>query len=239
MRISVRAVAVAASVLICGGVNGHAADRQNLIRFGAAYVAPTGELTTDGFFVEDVDPATRLEFMGDLVIEPTEAVGLWISYERRFGHLIGLDATLLGADHDVDGTLSGTISLIDNGNNEVLQQESFQATEDLADLQITPLMVGANFHVLRDGAVDLYLGPFLAYVFYGDLDFGFESIPIDDDVGFGAVVGVDVPLGKGGWVFSGAIRYLTTDAQPSESGPDSMALDVDPWIVQVGAGYRF
>jgi hypothetical protein len=122
-------------------------------------------------------------------------VGFWLGYERRFGHLVGLDATLLGADHDVDGTLSGTISLIDNGTNEILQQESFQDTETLADIRITPLMVGVNFHVLRDGPVDLYVGPFLAYVIYGDFDFGYESIPIDDDVGFGAVVGVDAPLG--------------------------------------------
>jgi outer membrane protein W len=58
MKTSVRAMAVAAavSILFCGGMNGHAADRQNLFRFGAAYVVPTGDFTTDGFFVEDVDP---------------------------------------------------------------------------------------------------------------------------------------------------------------------------------------
>jgi len=233
------ATTAAVSILALGVTVGHAADPKNVIRFGVAYVAPTGDLTTDGFYVEDVDPNTRLEFQGDLLIEPTEALGFWVGYERRFSRLFGLEATVLSANHDVDGTLTGTLYLIDNGTNEILEQMSFQGTETVAEIRVTPLMIGADFHVLGQAKVDLYLGPFVAFVTYGDLDIDGESIPIDDETAYGALVGVDVPVSKGGWSFSAVVRYLKTEAQPSESGPDSMALDVDPWIVQAGAGYKF
>jgi len=215
-----------------------APDRPNVVRGGLAYVVPTGDLTTDGFFVAPVDPDTRIEFSGDLILEPQEQLGGWVEYERRFTDRIGLDVALLATGHDVDGTLRGTLRLIDNATNDILEETPVAETEKVADIDFTPLFVGANFHLTPGRSFDVYLGPFVAWVTYGDLELGDESISIDDDFGLGAVVGIDLPVGRGRWNFSGALRYLQTEADPG-SGPDDRPLDVNPWIVQAGVGYRF
>lgn len=217
-----------------------AADEKNRFRFGAVFASPTGDLTVDGFFVEDVDPDTRLEFQGSLGIEADGALGYWLAYERLFTERVGMEVTLLGSDHDVDGTLDGTLFLIDNPTGTILEQEALRETERIGDIAIMPLTIGANFHLTPRRPFDLYAGPFAAFVSYDDLELiGEESIAIDDDVAFGAVVGIDVPFGGGSWYFSGAARYLSTEADPKGSGPDDHPLDVNPWFVQVGVGRRF
>lgn len=237
-----RCAAVMAVLVVCG-VIGHApalaGDGRNLVRFGAAWVNPTGDLTVDGFYVEDVDPGTRLEFQGDLKLEPDSAVGFWLGYERLFTDTIGLEVGVLYSSPDVKGTLDGTLYLIDNGTNAVIEQMDVVVTEDITDIDFTPVTVGANFHLTSGSDVDLYLGPFAAWVMYGDLTIDTESVGIDDEFTWGAVVGVDVPLGARGWAFSGALRYMKASAEPEGSGPDDYPLDVDPWIVTVGAAKRF
>jgi len=213
------------------------AERASLVRFGGAYVVPTGDATTDGFFVEDLGDGTRLEFQGDLTIEPTEAVGLFLSYEYRLSPLLGVEAALMSANHDVDGTLDGTLRLIDNSDNSVLEEVSFSETATVGDISVMPLTVGLNVHLLGDGAVDLYAGAMAGYVFFGDLELDLDgedaSASIDDDFTFGAVAGLDFSLGER-WILGGAVRYLSVSA---ESEGDS--LPVDPWVVQLHAGVRF
>jgi outer membrane protein W len=192
----------------------------------------------NGSFVEPIDPSTRIEFAGDLILEPQEELGLWLEYERRFGARIGLDVALLQSGHDVDGTVKGTLMLVDNMTDDVLEMTQVSETEKIGEIDFTPLFVGVNFHLTPARPLDVYLGPFLAWVTYGDLEFDDESISIDDDFAIGAVAGVDVPFGRGRWCFSGALRYLGTEADPG-SGPDDHPLDVNPWIVHAGVGYRF
>jgi outer membrane protein W len=50
---------------------------------------------------------------------------------------------------------------------------------------------------------------------------------------------LDIPLGDKGWMLTGAARYLDTEAEPKDMGPGDVPLDVQPWVVQISAGYRF
>lgn len=239
MRQDRLAVVICVCLFLAAMTAAQSADTKNTVRFGVAYLVPTGDLTVDGFFVEDVDIDTRIEFSGDLILEPDEAVGGYLAYERRLGELLGVEVSLLHAGHDVSGRLVGTARLIRNSDNAILEETDVDESDTIGDIDVTPLLVGANFHLTSGHSVDVYLGPFVGYVMYGDLDIQGEKIGIDDDVAYGAVVGIDIPFGKGRWVFSGAARYMKTDAQPSESGPDALALPVDPYVVQAGLGYRF
>ncbi len=53
---------------------------------------------------------------------------------------------------------------------------------------------------------------------------------VDSDVGIGAALGLDVPIGKGKWAFSTGLRYIKTQAEE---------VDIDPVIVTIGFAYRF
>ena len=241
MRTGLPAVVILV-LLVCvvaGGGSIWAAGRDNVVRFGIVWISPTGGLTTNGFFVEPVDDETRIEFQGDLTLEPDDAFGAAISYERRLTDLIGVEIGFFGAKHDLSGRLAGVLQLIRNVDNVVLDEVAFDETDRIGDIMVTPWTAGVNFHVAPAERVDVYLGPYLAYVLYGDLDIEGETIPIDGQFTFGVVAGIDLPFQGSRWMFNASGRYLQTQAQPSESGPDAMALDVDPYVLQAGIAFRF
>lgn len=217
-----------------------AADQKNVVRFGGAYVSPTGDLSGEDSFSEDLGDGTTLAFAGSLTLESQSAASPFLGYERRFTDLLGLEFTVWSADHDVDGRLQGTAWLLDSNTGELISVASLDVTEKVGKVSVTPLTAGLNFHLTPRSRADVYLGPFVSYVLYGDFEVeGADSMAIDDDFAFGGVVGVDIRLGSGGWILTGAGRYLDTSASPKDLGPGDDPLDVKPWVVQVSAGVKF
>ena len=121
-----------------------------------------------------------------------------------------------------------------------------------SSVRMTPVLARLDVHLTPDRKVDLYLGPVVGYVHYGDLrteirsDVLGESIPVDrartkDGFGWGAHIGVDAPIGEGGFFFSARATYLNAEVEvdddEAESGRSSFGLD--PLVAQVGFGYRF
>lgn len=197
----------------------HAGD--HTIRFGAAYLSPTGDYTSTRQQPSSVE---RLK------IEADEAFGLALGYEYRFDYTIGLDVNLIvGAKHD----LCEDFEECDDAGGPCQQE-----TTRLGDVDMTPLTVGVNFHFLEGKASDLYVGAFVGYVFYGDLKIeGVEvELKINDDFGYGAVLGLDVPLGDKGWTFSAAAKYMKTKAEVDVL---EEAFDIDPLLAVAQLGYRF
>ncbi|MBP7148678.1 MAG: outer membrane beta-barrel protein [Acidobacteria bacterium] len=152
-------------------------------------------------------------------LEADSATGLGVSYERLLSGNMGLEFGIFSTDNDVEGSLRGD-------------------TRTIGEFSITPLTVGLNFHVAKSDSFDFYVGPVIAYVMYDDVDTrrGFGSnIGVDDDFGFGAVAGIELP-GSGNWAFSAQLKYLATSAEASD---EDFELDVNPWVIQAGAAYRF
>jgi outer membrane protein W len=210
-------------IALVSAVPALAGQGDKIIRFGGAYVSPTGD------YVEEIDSDG---VVGDLTIEADSAFGGFFGFEYMFTDLFGLDATLLYANHDIDGTLD-----VDSDG------VPFYEKATLAEVSNMPLFISGHFHFMQDGPVDLYAGPTLAYVMYGDLEFKpiadeEEDIPLEDDFGFGAVFGVDVPFGTdNNWMFNSKIRYIRTGAETDEV--DSVTVDIDPWIIEIGVGVKF
>jgi outer membrane protein W len=198
-----------------------AADGKNVFRFGGAYVSPTGDISGEESVNEDLGDGTMLSLEGTLTLEPQGEFALLLGYERRVTDLFG------------------EYWLLDSGTGELIENGSIRFTETLGDVKVMPLTAGLNFHLTRQSRVDVYVGPTIGYVFYGDLDVEDERLSIDDDFTWGAALGFDLPMGDQGWMFSGALRYLDTEASPDDLGPGDESMDVSPWVVQVSAGYRF
>lgn len=216
-----------------------AADGKNVFRFGGAFVSPTGDLSGEDSVSEDLGDGTMLSIEGTLTLEPQSEIALLLAYERRFTDLFGLEFVVWNAKHDLDGRFQGEYWLLDSDTGELIETGPLQFTETLGDVKMTPLTAGINFHLTRQSRFDLYVGPTIGYVSYGDLGVGEEKLSLDGDFTWGATVGVDLPFGAKGWMFTGALRYLDTEASPDELGPGDESLDVSPWVVQVSAGYRF
>lgn len=109
---------------------------------------------------------------------------------------------------------------------------------------VAPLMVGFNFHLTPDRAVDFYVGPMLGLVRYSDVEYhaGFgavsTTVSVEDDFAWGAIAGLEIPIGSRGWQVQGNLRYIETDIRDS-GGPISIDSEFDPLILSIGFGYRF
>ena len=216
---------VLALVVLVVSIPAMADQGDKIIRFGIVYVSPGGDYTET--FEDEL-------YFEQLTIEADGAIGPYVGFEFMVTDLIGIDATLLLTDHDVDG------SMLEIFDGEVVFDEQMQ----IGTISSMPLLISAHFHVVRNSAIDFYVGPTIGYIFYGDLEFLSEfeesDTPIKDDFGFGVVAGIDVPFGSAGWNFSTAIRYIQSDAEIDESGiegPDSIGLD--PWMLHLGVGKRW
>ncbi len=85
--------------------------------------------------------------------------------------------------------------------------------------------------------MDLYAGPFVGLVQFGDLAFEGDRIGFKDEFAYGATLGLDVPFGQGKAAFSASARYMVAGAETDEI--DSDTIDLDPLVVLFGMGYRF
>lgn len=217
-------IVVLALILMIASLPVLADAGDKIVRFGAAYASPTGELT-DSYD----DPPYYYRYD----IEADSAVYLFTGFEYMFTDLFGLDATLMHGNHDLDSHGFETY------DGELIWDESFT----FADFNIMPLFISAHFHFARDKPYDLYAGPTIGYVMYGDLEYHEDylkeySLEIDDDFGVGAVFGIDAPFGSKGWAFASAIRYIKTSAEVSVE-ESTETVDIDPWILQAGFAKRF
>jgi outer membrane protein W len=173
------------------------------------------------FGVQFVSPTGDLTDV-DETLEADNAVGVSLGFEHVFIDRIGLDFNLGYSKHDLElssPSLSGTVGDVD---------------------MLMPITAGVNFHIIRNNIVDFYAGPFVGYVLYGDIDpteSQLAAISIENDFAFGGVLGLDVSLTGKGLMFTSALKYIQTSAEPEV--PSFSELDVDPWVVQLGLGYRF
>lgn len=220
---------VLATLVVLAGVASPAAaaGQWNLRGFGA-WVDPDVDF-------RQVDGTETVRATAD------DAFGLGMGFEYQFSPRWGLEFGVLRASPDVIITLDST------------DPDLRVSTSDSP--AFTPLTAGVNAHLTPNAKVDFYIGAFLAYVLYDDLDFRLQAeVPIDDTVmvldervrvavdnefGWGALIGLDIPLGQGNWGLSGTIEYLDADLDTTDDDGDRTKIGFDPLIVTFGFVYSF
>jgi hypothetical protein len=126
-----------------------------------------------------------------------------------------------------------------------LPPEILPSYETEFDIDYRPITLGLNYHLTPSSRVDFYLGLMYAYV-----DYGSEFIPNpigpptpvilkDDDSGWGAQLGIDVPLGeqgRGPWILAATVKFHSSTVHELTE-PDIRSNDLE--LVTVGIGRRF
>ena len=186
------------------------------LRFDLSWVDPSGD-----FVSADVGSSTFTAGFDT-------GIGAGVRGEYQFTNMLGVEFGVLGASSvDVtSGLFGGTLGTS-------VEVSSF-----------APFSVGLNVHLTQGRPIDLYLGPMLALVRYDSVDVrttigtASTSVSIDNDVGWGAILGLDIPLGGGGWLIQTNLRYIDTDIE-SSGGGIPISSEFDPVIFSLGFGYRF
>jgi outer membrane protein len=201
---------------LLSGPCAHAQDPGWRLRVDVALVDPAGDsgaVRVDGVSVAvDVDTGAGIGARGEY------------QFSRRLGFEVGFLAS---------GSVSVEASARIGDVGVALEVSSF-----------VPLTAGLNVHLTPKARPDLYVGPLLAYAVYSDV--GVRTRPggattyesVNNDLGYGAILGLDLPIGRKGWVFNFNLRYIKTKMNGG-SGGDRVDVDYDPTILGIGFGYRF
>ncbi|MGR8919533.1 MAG: OmpW/AlkL family protein [Gammaproteobacteria bacterium] len=159
---------------------------------------------------------------------------------------IGIEAIASMANHDVsidgeDPTLSAVTGLASVDNF------------DIFDVWVLPPTVTLQYHFRPDAKFRPYAGVGVNYTafLWNDAKDKLEAAvgPVDIDTssswGWAAQFGMDWDL-KGNWFANIDVKYIDIDTTaslyPSRLGPGTalrVNVDVDPWVVGAGIGYRF
>jgi outer membrane protein W len=167
-----------------------------------------------------------------------------VSLERRVSPLVGIEFGLAATGLNV------------NVSAGVGGKSAFTSTEVLV---MAPLTLGANFHIVNDGPIDVYAGPLLTYNRFSELtvrtgaDFPWWPWSDDDwtvasvrwssssELSWGAHAGLGVYFGsKRKWSAQFALTYLdATYELERESDSTTASVSLDPLMFGFGFGFRF
>ena len=145
-------------------------------------------------------------------VKASKEFGYNFGVEFRTGSLLGIELDYLYAEEDVESDAAG-----------VLGETTFQ-----------PISATLNFH-LPVPTLDLYGGPTVAYVNWGDMKVpSSPDVKIDAETAFGLSAGADLAIVPG-FAVTGGLRWLSLKANP-EGGS---SVDVNPLFARVGIAAKF
>ena len=198
-------------------------------RFGVAHISPND------------DSGDVQAFPGNSVsVDSSTGIGVSLSY--MYNEQIGFE--VLGAlpfEHDINGegpTLSGLGKI---------------ATTD----QLPPTLLVNYYPQVNWQGLHPYIGAGVNYTTFFDEDasssleaaLGKTDVNLDDSVGLALQLGMDWDW-KDNWFVNAALWYVQIDttaklnfaggpATGGNAGKTKVDVDIDPWVMMVGLGYRF
>lgn len=172
---------------------------------------------------------------GDVEISDQAVPELDISY--FFTENFAVELILAVTPHDVEAVNVTVPGALDN------------STVDLGDVWLLPPTVTAQYHFNTDGRVKPYVGAGVNATFFFNEDEGPVADAIDYDPSFGLALqaGVDIDLDgtPGGWAVNADVKKVwinpdvTVNFNTALGATVDAEVDINPWVVGVGMGYRF
>lgn len=123
------------------------------------------------------------------------------------------------------------------------------ATVELGDVWLLPPTVTLQYHFSEMGAFKPYVGAGVNATVFFDEDPGevADAIDYDESFGFALQAGFDYDLDgePGGWAFNADVKKIwistdvTVDFTTALGATVDAEVDINPWVVGLGLGYRF
>jgi outer membrane protein W len=163
-----------------------------------------------GWVVPNGDTTIEANQVDEAHITADNASAFFIDYEHRLIPWLGVDFEATYAKPEFH-------SFPVTGTETTVSEKTYTAN------------LGINFHVFSRARVDLYLGPYVAYTFFGNV--------FDDAFGYGGLLGLDIGLTKKGLILTTSARYTHTDADFTDIS--GATYPYNPLQYQIGIGWRF
>ncbi|MDZ4868134.1 MAG: OmpW family outer membrane protein [Alphaproteobacteria bacterium] len=179
--------------------------------------------------------------------------GPWMVRARAIGVLPDESATVvpIGGDTEIDDTLvpelDFTYFFAKHWAAELIlattpHDVSHTPTGlDLGSVWLLPPTLTVQYHIAPDSpSFRPYVGAGVNYTIFYNVDEPTGlSIDYENSFGFALQAGVDFPIGDG-WMINVDVKkvFLSTDVTIAPLGVTA-DVDIDPWIVGLGVGYRY
>lgn len=190
--------------------------------------APQWQLKTSLVLVDTNTPFSIDKPSGGEVYAGGNAeLGVSIAVEYRLSDLVGLELGVAYAKSpDIDDNTNGN-------NDEIGEGPSFM-----------PILAGVNFHLVDSNSFDVYIGPRVAFVNFGDFDLNIDgqntAFDVADEFAWGATAGLNYRFGESRWSIVVEATYLDVDMEITNTNTNEVSVNsFDPLMVNLGASYRF
>jgi outer membrane protein len=113
-------------------------------------------------------------------------------------------------------------------------------TVDVGDAWLLPPTVTLQYHVPLQGGVKPYIGAGLNYtIFYDENPGALQDVKYSNSLGLALQAGIDVPVAENIY-FNVDVKkiWIQTDVSFNQ-GAVRADVDINPWLVGIGVGYRF
>ena len=114
------------------------------------------------------------------------------------------------------------------------------ASVGLGSVWLLPPTLTVQYHFMPKSRISPYVGAGLNYtIFYNEKSGDANSISYDNGIGYALQAGVDYAI-SGPWSLNVDVKklWLNTDVKVN-GGALRADVDIDPWIIGIGVGYRF
>lgn len=115
---------------------------------------------------------------------------------------------------------------------------SLSGMGNIGETKHLPPTLSVQWHFLPESRVQPYVGVGLNYTTFFDTKSRVGKLKIDDSWGLAAQVGMDIKLNER-WFMNADVRYIDISSDVKLNGQRIGKVEVDPWVVTVGVGYRF
>ncbi len=203
-------------------------------------------------------PAQAGDNNGDFMVR---VLGTVVDPDTNTKSVTANGAAIAGADADVSTQVIPALTLsyfLTNNwalelfccfsKHDVDGKGSIAGLGEIADTWIFPPVVTLQYHFDGLGAFKPYVGAGVQWIHFfnegtGANALGATSVDIDDAFGLALQAGVDLALGDG-WYLQrrreeGVARYADVTWNNTALGTVQADVDLDPWIISAGVGYRF
>lgn len=177
--------------------------------------------------------------------------GDWMLRGRALGVVPQENSTLTGAPGDVkvDNSLVPEFDIsyffTPNVSAELIaavtpHHVKTSAGVDAGNAWLLPPTLTLQYHFTQLDSIKPYVGAGVNYTHFFNEDAGsLTSVKYEDSFGGALQVGADIPI-EGNWYANIDVKkvFISTTAKFSPSGVRA-DVDIDPWLVGVGVGYKF
>jgi outer membrane protein len=111
--------------------------------------------------------------------------------------------------------------------------------KDIGSLKALPPTLLLQYHFIPDGAIRPYVGAGVNFTSFSSRDFSIKGLTTSSSSwGPALQVGVDYKIAPR-WYLNADVKYVWMNTDVSLNGAKLTTVDINPWLLSLGVGYRF